>query len=497
MQAMLEIAKNLFAQLEKKEILHCHWKSNQHLKDALSGLTDIDLLVEAAKVHEVETILLQLGFKKVFSQSWCRYPGLEDWIGFDADSGRLVHIHLHLKLLMGRQFVKDLHLPIEKIVLESAVKDDQYGVYITDPNLEMILLLIRVALKTSFVTLLSGLAGKQFLPDNILKEVHFLKPKIAEEQIQSWASKLFDEKATKHIISEIKEGLLETPISVYRLKQFTRRSLKDYYRISWLGTNFVYFHRKFLRLISRLIHKYHLPTQRQKILENGGVVIAFVGCDGSGKSTVASEILNWLSWKNDVEYFYMGSGEGKVGFFTNIKQRLNKYVQKNNSQNKLLFKSIREKNMLRATLNHLLLSIFNFALAKERQRKVLQAFRCKARGKIVVTDRYPQNEFESIYDGPQIRIRDDTFINLKLLKKIEKGVYHRLSALPPDLVIKLNVPLEVSRARKPDENFEIIKRKINITEKIKYNGTHIINIDASRPLDRVLHSVKAAVWSSL
>ena len=104
MQAILKIAKNLFAQLEKKEILHCHWKSNQHLMDALSGLTDIDLLAETTKVHEVESILLQLGFKKVVSQSWCRYPGLDDWIGFDYDSGRLVHIHLHFQLLMGLGF---------------------------------------------------------------------------------------------------------------------------------------------------------------------------------------------------------------------------------------------------------------------------------------------------------------------------------------------------------------------------------------------------------
>ena len=47
------------------------------------------------------------------------------------------------------------------------------------------------------------------------------------------------------------------------------------------------------------------------------------------------------------------------------------------------------------------------------------------------------------------------------------------------------------------ENLEIVKRKIDITEKITFNGANIISIDASQPLDAVMRSVKTAVWSSL
>jgi len=497
MNSILKISKALFAQLEENDISHCHWKSNQHLLEALIGHTDIDLLVDRVRAREVESILLQLGFKRVHSQSWCQYPGMEDWIGFDADSGQLVHVHLHYLLLMGRQFVKELQMPIENNVLKSAVKSSKYGVYIADPNLEIILLLIRVAHKVSSISLFSGLLGKNILPDNILREFNYLRREISDETVQGYADELLDKKAAADVVKVIMENRIATALSLYRIKRSIKRALQDFYRMSPLKTSLVYWHRKSSRLFSRVIHRFYSQTKRKKTLENGGCIIAFIGCDGSGKSTVAGEIIQWLSWKNDVEYFYMGSGDGKVGFFTLLKQRLNKYVKKKKTQHKVLIKSIKEKSRLRSTLNHLILTTFNFALAKERQRKVLCAFRCKTNGKIVVTDRYPQNEFKTIYDGPQIRDRQDAVINLKFLRKLENRIYSRLAAMPPDLVIKLKVPLEVSRARKPDENLEMVKRKIDITDSLTFNGTNIISIDAARPLEEVLRSVKTAVWNSL
>ncbi|MCV4821040.1 hypothetical protein OFM15_33690, partial [Escherichia coli] len=43
-----------------------------------------------------------------------------------------------------------------------------------------------------------------------------------------------------------------------------------------------------------------------------GLVIAFVGSDGAGKSTVTREIRKWLRYKLDVHGYYMGSGQGST-----------------------------------------------------------------------------------------------------------------------------------------------------------------------------------------
>ena len=232
-----------------------------------------------------------------------------------------------------------------------------------------------------------------------------------------------------------------------------------------------------------------------------GIIIAFVGCDGSGKSTVARNIFEWLSWKNDVELLYMGSGDGEVGLFTSLKQRLNTFFRRKRAHSGFFIKSIKKENKLRKTINYLISTFFNFALALERQRKVQNASKCMANGKIVLTDRYPQNEFETIFDGPQIAMRDDIHSKINFLitflKNAEKKIYNKFKESSPDLVIKLHVPFEVSRIRKPDENAINIKRKIDITKNIQYNGAKIINIDASQPLEKVIKSVKAAVWSNL
>ena len=497
MDSIPTISKALFSQFEENDIAHCHWKSNQHLREALCGRTDMDLLVEKDRQPKAESVLRQLGFKRVLSQPWCRYPELEDWIGFDADSGQLVHVHLHYRLLMGHQFVKELHLPIENIVLKNAVKSSAYGVYTADPNLEIVLLVIRVAHKTGCRALLSGLRGKKILPDNIWWEFDYLKRKISDVEVQHYVDQLLSPRAAADVFSLIMENKIGTVPNLFRVRKSLKSALRQHYRMSSLKAWLTYWQRKFFRIASREIHRLSLPTQRKKTLEGGGRIIAFVGCDGSGKSTVAGEINKWLSWKNDVEYLYMGSGDGNVGLLMRLKQRMNKYVQKKKSQHKVLVKSIQEKSRLRFTLNHLILTAFNFVLARERQRKVSSAYQCRAKGKIVVTDRYPQNEFRNIYDGPQIRDGQNALVQMRFLQRLEDGIYRKLAEKPPDLVIKLKVPLAVSRARKPDENLETVKRKIDITESLTFNGANIISIDAARPLEEVLHSVKTAVWQNL
>src|SRR5207245_5117378 len=52
----------------------------------------------------------------------------------------------------------------------------------------------------------------------------------------------------------------------------------------------------------------HVPLRRT--LPQGGAVIAFVGADGSGKSTLVRELAAWLSPKVDVVHLYFGSGDG-------------------------------------------------------------------------------------------------------------------------------------------------------------------------------------------
>src|SRR5690606_11391307 len=50
------------------------------------------------------------------------------------------------------------------------------------------------------------------------------------------------------------------------------------------------------------------PARRR--LPEGGVIIAVLGADGSGKSTVTAELARWLGAQLDTTRIYFGSGQG-------------------------------------------------------------------------------------------------------------------------------------------------------------------------------------------
>ena len=267
MNSTLKITSTLFHELEKECILHCHWKSNQHLKEALTGSTDIDLLVDKKRAGESKSVLLKLGFKRVISQPWCRYPGLEDWIGYDAESGRLAHIHLHYSLLMGRKFVKELHLPIENLVLESAIKSVEYGVFIADPNLEILLLIIRICQKTSLNSILSGLIKKSLLPDNILKEFYYLRDRINDASVKNHAFKIFEKSIAIRLLNLIKEGSVEKTKDIFILKRLLKRTLKVYFRIPPHYVSLIYLSKKICSILTRLKHRFFFISPDKKNID--------------------------------------------------------------------------------------------------------------------------------------------------------------------------------------------------------------------------------------
>src|SRR6185295_15909928 len=67
-----------------------------------------------------------------------------------------------------------------------------------------------------------------------------------------------------------------------------------------------------LRAVRAAIARRWLPSERprRRVLPQGGVLVALVGSDGSGKSTLTKDLSAWLSWKIDVLPLYFGSGDG-------------------------------------------------------------------------------------------------------------------------------------------------------------------------------------------
>ncbi|MDX1412985.1 MAG: hypothetical protein R3293_02280 [Candidatus Promineifilaceae bacterium] len=494
----LQISLMLFDSLEGAGVRHCHWKSNQHLSDALTGATDIDLLVDKCESIACESVLTGLGFKRVHSQPWTRYPGIEDWLGFDEQTGSLVHVHLHYQLLSGRKFVKEQHLPWERLILDTAQRDPQFNIFITDPNLEIILLLIRVGLKTSTLALLGGFLGRKFLPKNIIAEFKYLYERVDFKEVYKYANDLLQYENGQMICSAIFDRSLERPATIWQIKKVIRRVLSKQKRYGKLKTqtlglyHFLYFFR------SKVQRKFGFFNQAGKRLHSGGKIITVIGCDGSGKSTISRELRQWLSWKIDTHELYLGTGDGSIG----LPFKLLKFLASRNGRRRTKLQAVSSAKMQsipkKSVIRDLGSGFLGLSIANERFRKTLKANRMRINGGLVITDRYPQNQFIGIYDGPRINGTNGHNSRVReFFARREQAKYQSMTELVPDFVVKLHVPVEVALSRKPDHNVDQIRSKAQITRQLQFSGAEIIDINAAKPLDDVIKSVKKGVWESL
>ena len=158
--------RELFAAFHAAGIPYCHWKSNEHLGRSMSGLADLDVLVEKGRAGVIEQILASNGFKRFTATPLRSYPGIEDYLTLDDDdTGRLVHLHLHYQLTLGEPFLKGYRLPWEPLLLSTRRMDADHGIYVADANLEFLLVAVRGALKLRLRDMFRMRLGSAFLAE--------------------------------------------------------------------------------------------------------------------------------------------------------------------------------------------------------------------------------------------------------------------------------------------------------------------------------------------
>lgn len=501
MQTHLVAIRNLFDRLNEQGIEYCHWKSNRNLDRALSGLTDLDLLVERSQSQHFKEILHQCGCKPIVSPPGKQYPAIEDYLGYDTDSGRLFHLHVHYQLILGEQFVKNYRLPLERKFLESA--RISHGVKIVSPELEVIVLAIRALLKYRDSDVVKDVLSilSPGLPHHIRQELEYLLRQTTFEHI---AAVLKEE--VKFVSPGIVLGFLkaasESPRSGYKFYQMRRdlrRDLAAFRRYSHWRAMGKYFQAS---LSGYLPFGRSFPAKKKPA--SGGVLIALVGADGAGKSTLISELRHWLSWKLEVQVCYMGSGERL--------SRLSRVFRLNSRVFARLHRAcgalVGEKNALcRASgrMHRLTQALYELSIAVTRYRRYLAGRRRAAQGAIVVCDRYPLQSIHRVMgdmhppmDGPRIawmcQGEEIKGITAHLSKK-EQAIYQHID--PPDYMVVLHVSPDVSLGRKPEHTPQEIAPKIEAIERMSRGGLQIIDIDADQPLQRTLLQVKEAVWNIL
>src|SRR5437660_9582447 len=96
------VALTLLETLDRAGIRYCHWKSDPRgIDEALSGVSDLDLLIEHAQAQAAGAALPRCGFKRAVATPAMRHPAVEDYLALDADTSRLLHCHGHAPRVVG------------------------------------------------------------------------------------------------------------------------------------------------------------------------------------------------------------------------------------------------------------------------------------------------------------------------------------------------------------------------------------------------------------
>ena len=217
-------------------------------------------------------------------------------------------------------------------------------------------------------------------------------------------------------------------------------------------------------------------------------VVAVVGCDGTGKSTLTADLLTHLQANGPVERRYLGTISGEMGdkikYIPFFGVRLERYLNAKAQRAQDI-----KKNLPGTTT-----SIIMYILSWWRALQLLKVRRLSRKGIQVIADRYPQSEIAGFhYDGPGLTVNRTNNWLIRKLAVREQKLYEWMADQKPDLIIRLNIDAETAYSRKPDHNIVELRDKISVMPRLKFNGVQICDIDSRAPYQEVLDAALAAI----
>lgn len=205
-------------------------------------------------------------------------------------------------------------------------------------------------------------------------------------------------------------------------------------------------------------------------------LVAVIGCDGSGKSTLSNDLLLWIREQyGPAETHYLGLRSGQIG------NRIKTWPLIGSAIERALSKRAGQARTKGSKIPGLATALVIYGFSLVRKRRFQKVLSLRRQGFIVVTDRYPQVEVPGFYDGPGLSAAQPDGRLVAALAARERAIYEWMASFVPSLVIRLNVDVETAFARKPDHAKELLEAKVAVTPLLKFNGARIVDIDATMP----------------
>ena len=489
---ILKTIKALVEELNDQGIRYCHWKSNWALAETMRGKTDIDLLVHRQDVRRFREILKQRGFLPSVMTGVPPFPSIEHYHAFDRVSGTIVHVHAYYQVITGESLVKNYQLPVRDMLLGKTRREGIVKVPLM--GAELIIFVLRVLLKHTTIIELTLLARQW---SALRREVAWLMTDAAlaeaTELLRIWLPQI-DDKLFRQAFEALKRpaSLWRRMALAYRvrgrLRSFTRRSGL---RARWVET------KRFAGLV-----KHRLAGSSKKLSPGGGgAVIAFVGSEATGKSTILSEIEHWLGKHYTLRRVHAGKPPSTL--LTLIPHRFLPALRRlfpNHRSTQVQLRSARAAELTEQPVP-LSFALRAVMLAFERKVLLTRTFAWSEHGTIVLSDRYPSMSVGAP-DSPQLIHRPAPSARLSLrrwLAELEARLYREVPI--PDLVIHLTAPLDVTlarnEARDKREPEDYVRFRHSLSSNLYFDGAVVHHFDTDQPLELSVLEIKQAIWDVL
>jgi len=493
------LASRLFDVLNQNGIVYCHWKSNELLAEGLNGETDLDILVDRASFSPTISILLNFGFKQGEVRWGPRTPGVLHFYAFDSHAVDLIHVHLYSHLLTGESLVKTHVLPCDAVLLGGSERIG--NVQVPEQEAEAALCVLRSSIKNGSLlhTWLHGKGRKDDEPGEFWFADEGINSSAAYEALQQHYHAI-DERLFTRCFQALAEG--QSALKKWRLGLQVRRCLRGCARHTYFGRLGAY-----AGLIFTKLRRIAGGKMKNKALNSGGAVVAYMGGDATAKSTSVAETSKWLGGTFAVRTAHIGKPRSTwitapLGILMPMARRVFP------SQRHQTRQAVEASNQLLPSGDEpnrsvsLLYALRAVSLAWDRAQILRKVHRHAAAGEIVVCDRYPADEAGGT-DGPRLHVLEGKqSLLVNALARYEHRLYGQNA--PPDIALRLHVSIETAKQRNGlrtksdkhgDEDLEIRHQQVCAWKK---TGTKTVrDIDTEASLEETVLSVKEAIWESL
>ncbi|MDG2004449.1 MAG: nucleoside triphosphate hydrolase [Novosphingobium sp.] len=225
-----------------------------------------------------------------------------------------------------------------------------------------------------------------------------------------------------------------------------------------------------------------------------GAIIAVVGCDGSGKSTLTADLFARLSKMRKTEIVYLGQSSGNILLWIQglplIGNAIGRYLLRRSTR-------VHTKED-KATSQDFTTALVIYLLSRWRRHKFKRMVALARRGVIVIADRYPQAEVPGFYfDGTGLTATEDTRGIVRWLAAREFRLYRKMASHLPALLIRLNIDAETAHARKPDHKLSMLQKKVSVIPTLNFNGAQILDLDGRTAYPQVLEAALTRAYSAI